>query len=31
VNEPVEDSIGESGLADDVVPFIDRQLTGDER
>jgi hypothetical protein len=31
VNETVEDGVGESGLADDVVPFIDRQLTGDER
>ncbi len=31
MNETVEDGVGESGLADDVVPFIDRQLTGDER
>ncbi len=31
VDEPVEDGIGDSGIANDVVPMIDRQLAGQER
>lgn len=30
MNETVEDGVGECGLADDIVPFVDRQLAGDE-
>jgi hypothetical protein len=30
VNDPVEDGIGESGLADQVVPAVDRDLAGDQ-
>ena len=26
VNDPVEDGVGESGLADQVVPAVDRDL-----
>ena len=30
VHEAIEDSIGERGIADVVVPVVDRKLTGDE-
>jgi len=30
VDEAVEDGIGVSGIADHLVPFIDRQLAGDD-
>ena len=30
VHQPVEDGIGEGGLADDLVPGVDGQLAGDE-
>ncbi len=31
VDEAVEDSVGVSRIADDVVPFVDRELAGDDR
>jgi hypothetical protein len=31
VNDPVEDGVGESGLADQVMPAVDRDLTGNQR
>jgi hypothetical protein len=31
VDEAVEDSVGVSRIADDMVPFIDRELAGDDR
>ena len=31
MHEAVEDSVGESRIADDLVPGIDRQLAGDQR
>src|SRR5580704_15279475 len=31
VNDPVEDGVGEGGLADQVVPAVDRDLAGDQR
>ena len=30
VYEAVEDGIGQGGIADDVVPFFDGKLTGDQ-
>ena len=30
VDEPVEDGVGEGGLADDLVPGLQRQLAGDD-
>ena len=30
VDEAVEDGVGERGIADDVVPLIDRNLAGDQ-
>ena len=30
VNDPVEDGVGESGLADQVMPAVDRDLAGDQ-
>ena len=30
MHESVEDSVGECGLTDDVVPLFDRQLRGDD-
>ena len=30
VHEPVEDGIGQGGLTDVVVPFVERKLAGDE-
>ena len=30
VHEPIEDSITEGGVADDIVPVLDGELTGDE-
>ena len=31
VNDAVEDGVGEGGLADQVVPAVDRDLAGDQR
>ncbi len=31
VDEAVEDSVGVSRIADDIVPFVDRKLAGDDR
>ncbi len=31
VDEAVEDSVGVSRIADDIVPFVDRELAGDDR
>src|SRR5947209_4667659 len=31
VDDPVEDGVGEGGLADQVVPAVDRDLAGDQR
>jgi hypothetical protein len=31
VDEAVQDSVGVSRIADDIVPFIDRELAGDDR
>jgi hypothetical protein len=30
VDDPVEDGVGEGGLADQVVPAVDRDLAGDQ-
>ena len=30
VEEAVEDSVGVSRIADDIVPFVDRELAGDD-
>ncbi len=30
VDEPVEDGVGEDGVADDVVPGVDGKLAGDD-
>jgi len=30
MDEPIEDGIAEGGVADNVMPVIDRELTGDE-
>ena len=30
VNDAIEDSVGEGGFADDIVPFRQRQLAGDQ-
>ena len=31
VNEAIEDGVGEGGIGDRAVPFLDGQLTGDQR
>ena len=31
IQQAIQDSVGERGIADVLVPLIDRQLTGDER
>ena len=31
VDEAVEDGVGEGGVADDLAPLLDRNLTGDDR
>ena len=31
VNEPIEDRVGEGTIADHLVPYLDRELTGDQR
>ncbi len=30
VDDAVEDGVGEGGIADDVMPFLDRELAGDD-
>jgi hypothetical protein len=30
VHQPVEDGVGQGGIADEVVPLLDRQLAGDD-
>lgn len=31
VDEAVEDGVGVGWIADDIVPFVDRELAGDDR
>ena len=31
MDEAVEDGVGVSRIADDIVPFVDRKLAGDDR
>src|SRR5436190_23436455 len=30
VHEPIEDGVGDGGIADDLVPVLDRKLAGDD-